>query len=193
MRSLKRASFETDLKGDCMQTSHQELPHQQAFAQVMDRSCRRDATTWHYRATHSTLRTYGSNPGRFCMRVSRTLISATLVLLVLGCVNSGEIPSSPPSPGALTRANLMGTGMADLYDAIERLRPRWLKERGSTFGGSNRFARVFLNGFSYGDLDFLRQIQVLDVSDVSFLSAADAATRFGTPAGTGGVILVRTH
>ena len=118
--------------------------------------------------------------------------SSALLLLLLGCASSGGSGSSSSS-GALTRVDLLETNDAYLYQAIERLRPRWLRARGTNFSGQSLVAQVFLNGSPRGEICVLRQIPVQDVSEVSFLSAIDAATRYGTLAGTGGVILVRTR
>ena len=63
----------------------------------------------------------------------------------------------------------------------------------SGISGARRFAQVYLNGSSRGGIDILRQISLQDVADVRFLSASDAANRYGTTAGTGGVIEVRTR
>ena len=124
---------------------------------------------------------------------SRLAVSA-LLLLLLGCAGSGGSGSgSGSTSGALTRADLLETEQATLYDAIRRLRPRWLRARGTDFAGNSLVAQVFVDGSPRGVIDVLRQIRVMDITDVSFLSATDAATRYGTRAGTGGTIIVRTR
>ena len=60
-------------------------------------------------------------------------------------------------------------------------------------GGRPMVARIFVDGSPRGELSFLRGMQVVGVTEVSFLSAADATTFYGTRAGLGGVILVRTR
>ena len=128
------------------------------------------------------------------MRVRNRLASSALVLLVLGCASSGGSGSSASlSSGALTQADLLETDQATLYDAIQRLRPRWLRTRGTSFAGQSSVAQVFVDGSQRGDINVLRQIQVIGVTEVSFLSASDAATRFGTRANGVGAILVRTR
>ena len=49
-----------------------------------------------------------------------------------------------------------------------------------------------MDGSPRGDVGVLRQLRILDVRDVSFLSATDAATLFGTAAAIGAVIVVET-
>ena len=92
----------------------------------------------------------------------------------------------------MTRDDLLETNEAYLYEAIQRLRPRWLRVRSQDFEGRVIAARVFVDGSPRGELGVLRQMLVIDASDVRFLSALDAATLFGTLAGLGGAILVRT-
>ncbi len=112
-----------------------------------------------------------------------------LLLLLLGCASSGEA-SAGSAPDTLTREDLLGTGEANLYEAIQRLRSRWLRPRGANLAGRT-LAQVFVDGSTRGDVEALRQIRVLDVVDVRFLSTIDAATQYGTMAGIGGAVVVR--
>ncbi len=126
------------------------------------------------------------------MSVHSRLASSALLLLLLGCASSGESRSGSSS-GALTLADLEEATEANLYDVIQRLRPRWLRTRGRDLAGRTLVAQVFVDGSPRGEISVLRQIRVVDITDVSFLSAIDAATRYGTRAGTGGVIIVQTR
>ena len=113
-----------------------------------------------------------------------------LLVLLLGCASSGE--SSPGSTrDTLSRAELVETDEEILYEAIQRLRSRWLRARGGNLT-SRTPVQVFVDGTQRGDVNALRDIRVLDVADVRFLSAIDAATLYGTLAAAGGAILVRT-
>ena len=132
--------------------------------------------------------------GRVEVRVLNKLTSSALLLLLLGCASSGGSGSgSSLSSGAVTRADLLETDQATLYDAIQRLRPRWLRARGTDFSGQSLVAHVFVDGSPRGEISVLRQIRVVDITDVNFLSATDAATRYGTRVGIGGAILVGTR
>jgi len=124
------------------------------------------------------------------MCASSRLASSGLLLLLLGCATSGE-SSSGSSPDTLTQADLLETNAETLYEAIQQIRPRWLRARGANLAGRT-LAQVFVDGSSRGDVTALRQIRVMDVTDVRFLSIIDAATRYGTLAAIGGAILVRT-
>ena len=124
------------------------------------------------------------------MRALSRLSSCGLLLLLLGCASSGE-SSSSSTPNTLTKADLLETDEEILYEAIQHLRPRWLRPRGGNLDGRT-LAQVFVDGSPRGNVNALGQIRVMDVADVKFLSTIDAATRYGTLAAIGGVILVRT-
>ena len=124
------------------------------------------------------------------MSLASRLVSFGLLVFLVGCASSGESSSGSP-PDTLTRADLLETDEAILYEAIQRLRPRWLMAKGANLDGRTR-AQVFVDGSPRGDVSSLYQIQVLNVSEVKFLSTIDAATLYGTLAAIGGAILVQT-
>jgi hypothetical protein len=124
------------------------------------------------------------------MRTFNRVVPYGLLVLLLGCASSGE--SSPGSTrDTLSQAELVETDEEILYEAIQRLHPRWLRARGGNLT-SRTPVQVFVDGTQRGDVNALREIRVLDVADVRFLSAIDAATLYGTLAAAGGAILVRT-
>jgi hypothetical protein len=80
------------------------------------------------------------------------------------------------------------------YDLVSHLRPEYLRNRGindftQTTAGT---ATVYLNGSPYGQLDALRSVDAAIVTQIQYLSASDATTRFGIDH-TAGVILVTTR
>lgn len=93
----------------------------------------------------------------------------------------------------LTRSELVKTNSANLYDAIAKLRPEWLNSRGPTSAtdATPTSPHVFMNGTQLGDVDYLRQVDVLDVSDVRYWDAGQASARFGMGHPRGVIELVR--
>jgi hypothetical protein len=134
------------------------------------------------------------------------------VLVALGaCSSGGTKASSAPatasnggeakqrrSSAVLTSAELRAANVTNVYDAVQRLRPSWLRSRGETsFGNASKatsttFPSVFLDNAQYGSLGSLRQLTVDQVLEVQFISSSDATTRWGTGY-TAGVILVVTR
>ncbi len=75
----------------------------------------------------------------------------------------------------------------DCYEAIERLRPNWLRSRSSTP------PRIMVDGSRQaGGLDVLRSYRTSDIQEMRFISGTDATTRYGTGY-DGGVIVLTTR
>ena len=124
-----------------------------------------------------------TNPSRHVL-----VLTLALGLGLAGCASSGgggtRIPGS--SSNRIVRADLDALeGALDAYQAIERLRPRWLQGRG--VGSSPPV--LYISGSRRGDLDDLRSMQAAELEQMEYMSPSDATTRFGT-GHTGGAILV---
>lgn len=115
-----------------------------------------------------------------------------LCLLILSaCASSGS--PSRGSPDVVTRAEIETVNSADAYELLQRLRPQFLRSRGSVSmrNSSSSYPIVYLNNVRHGDVMSLRNILVTDINEIRFIGGADATTRWGTGHGSG-VILVRT-
>ena len=124
-----------------------------------------------------------ANPSRYVL-----VLTLALALGLAGCASSGG--SSTRNPGSssnrIVRADLDALeGTLDVYQAIERLRPRWLQTRGRV--GSRPV--LYVSGSRRGDLDDLKSMQAAEVEQMEYMSPSDATTRFGT-GHSGGAILV---
>ncbi len=121
----------------------------------------------------------------------RTLLVSLSATLVIACASSGtRSDSSPPPRGVLTAEILSETQESDLYQAVQRLRPQWLRARGAArISGGNLTVSVYVNDVRRGQVGFLRTIQLEAVQRVQFLTGTEATTRWGTGV-AGGVILV---
>ncbi|MEZ4414426.1 MAG: hypothetical protein R3E10_01605 [Gemmatimonadota bacterium] len=121
-----------------------------------------------------------------------TTTFALFSLLLLGCASGGGGGSSR-SPNVIRSGDLSEIPNGSAYDAIQRLRPRWLRTRGmsSVQSGSPDYAQVFIDNAPSGSLEALRRVVVQDVDSIVYMSASDATTRYGTGY-TGGLIQVFT-
>ncbi len=115
------------------------------------------------------------------------------LVLAAGCASSGTSGSASSSTGTLNREAMMETGHATVLDALSQLRPQWLTVRGAGRTGRPAEIVVFVDGARFGPVSSLRSINVNSVLDAEFLTAREAATRYGTLGGDGGVIAVRTR
>jgi hypothetical protein len=116
----------------------------------------------------------------------RTLATvAVLMSCVVGACSpaAGTTQAGAPAPrgSVLTQAQLSATNSETLYDAINKLHPDWLTSRGpsSVTDATPTSVDVFMNGTMLGRADYLRDMRVVDVTEVRYWNAGQAAARFG--------------
>ncbi|HVX41036.1 MAG TPA: hypothetical protein VHB25_15820 [Gemmatimonadaceae bacterium] len=151
----------------------------------------------------------------------RALVGAIAIASLAGCASSGangaaasgRSASTQSSRYVLTATELEGAQADNLYDAIQKLRPDYLRGdqtgvvgqtdatgarvSGSLGGQSNVTlvhdavvpVSVYRNGVRLGGLDDLRHITIDEVKEVRFLKAADAIIRLGTENGAGAIVV----
>ncbi|MFC1660492.1 hypothetical protein ACFL3S_03350, partial [Gemmatimonadota bacterium] len=81
---------------------------------------------------------------------------------IAACASSGPGPRSGSQPNLLTSDDLAPFPQLTVYEALERLRPRWLQTRRAVSArdsGPQR-AQVVIDGIPVGGLDQLRTIRV---------------------------------
>ena len=107
-----------------------------------------------------------------------------LLLLVGACQSAPGAGTAPPRSGSvITQEELDALPALTVFQAIERLRPSWLRGRVTTVRGATSeryFPHVFVDRVPTGDLEVLNRMNALDVREIRFLSASDATTRYGT-------------
>ena len=93
----------------------------------------------------------------------------------------------------IVRAELEELGSGSLWDAVQRLRGRWLQaRRNSSLNEEPAFARVVVDGTLRGELVELTLMNSFDIETLRYLSAPDAAFKYGTGY-SGGAIEVSTR
>ncbi len=122
------------------------------------------------------------------------LIAATAALLgATGCASAGGSGGSSGSRNHIPQEELADPSLQSLsaFQAIQRLRPRWLRSRASGSSGTQNLPVVYFNGSRYGDTSSLQSLRVSDIAEMRYINARDATTRFGTGV-TGGVIAIES-
>jgi hypothetical protein len=115
---------------------------------------------------------------------------ALLVLALAAAACSTVKGAAGTRPGSsmdrITEAELDPVSQLSAFEAIERLRPRWLQSR------TGFFPTVHVDGSvrNAGE-EILASILCSEVEGIQYLSATDATTRFGTDY-KNGVILITT-
>jgi hypothetical protein len=125
-------------------------------------------------------------------RILAVLALATICVAV-GCASTAPGRNSRGNSAQITESELAATNSDNLYDAIVKLRPDWLTTRGpkSVTDMTLSSVDVVMNGTTVGNVDYLREVRLLDVSGVRFWNAGQAATRFGMGHPRGVIELIR--
>lgn len=115
----------------------------------------------------------------------RTFVGLAATLLLPGCARSSGQPGPTPSfSNVITREELQQLDVRNLYDAIQQLRPRWLK----VLSGPRSFSLetgivVFQEEALLGDTEVLRRMGPEGVYSIRYL---DGTTAKATLSGLGG-------
>jgi len=120
-------------------------------------------------------------PSRF--RRKAPAVRAGLVMLAAGLVTgcaagagsgSGARPAS--NPNYITLEDMQAASASNAYDAVQRLRPRWLQSRGERSALGQTQIVVAVNGTYFGDLNSLRQFSVEELDGLSYIDSGAAAS-----------------
>ena len=118
-----------------------------------------------------------------------------LVLLALFCVAcaSGGGSRRSGNPSLLSEDELHEPSVAqmNLYEAVNRLRPSWLRARAASSLGSGGdvYPKAIVDNVAQS-LDLLRSIKAQEVLEAQYISASDATTRFGTGYPNGAILVM---
>jgi hypothetical protein len=112
-------------------------------------------------------------PGR-----SRTLFAVGTALLVAGCASSGPGGAADVvgNSDVITEEELRAASVADLYQAVERLRPLWLRSRGQRSFNTPTEIAVIRDNVYFGPLETLRSIPAQTVVRLERVDGSTAAS-----------------
>ena len=140
------------------------------------------------------------------MQRTRILIKlmsiATVALIGAGCASGGSSASTAAAASAsrgptsasrylVTQDELSSVGDRSAYEALQQLRPTFLKSRDTQTSRNPMPAPVdvFVDGGRTEGIDALKNIRASTVKEMRFYEPQDANTKFGT-GHNGGVIAV---
>lgn len=130
------------------------------------------------------------------MRMKLLLILLVTLAIAGACQTTpGGERSARADPNRITLEELENLPVITAREAIQRLRPAWLRARVSTIRGgtgTRHSAGVFLDGMPRGGLEVLDEMDIREIGEMRFMSASDATNRYGTGY-PGGVIEVFTR
>lgn len=124
--------------------------------------------------------------------IRRTWATVVLALGVAACGSSSSGTQQPaPSEGnrdLITAEEIAAADVADAFEAVQRLRPRWLRYRGG-FEADDFVPVVYADRARMGGPEALRSIPAVVIVSIRFRSPTEATTLYGT-GHAGGVIEV---
>jgi hypothetical protein len=110
---------------------------------------------------------------------------AGVLLAAAACASPKSAqPTDRPNRSVITNSELPEGGTESVYDAVQRLRPEFLRQRPQ--GGSSVLS-VFTNGQLLGEISELKRIPVSSVKEIRYYNIEQAKNRFGMQY-SGGVI-----
>jgi hypothetical protein len=111
------------------------------------------------------------------------------------------VPRPPKSSSTLITTDdieRIRSSIANAYDAVKLLRPRWLRTDvlrlpGRSRGGDMRMQQVhvYMDDRDMGDLNYLRSIPADHIFTLRFMSMAEVGARFGPASGPGIVVTLK--
>ena len=115
---------------------------------------------------------------------------AVLSVLLVGIGACAHPQQSPPrtQEDVITRSELSTASNLTTYEALQRLRPLFLRDRGPvSLVNTTAHSRpvVFVDMTEYGELETLKSLPASRVEEVRFYPGPQAATRFGSVYGAG--------
>lgn len=107
-------------------------------------------------------------------------LTLVLALTAAGCASSGGGGTIRRDSRTLTPEEIATVPVTNLYEAVQRLRPRWLEMRdvrslGAAGGTSGGQIVVFLNNNYVGGPETLRQFEPHQIVRIRYLDAAQAS------------------
>lgn len=140
-----------------------------------------------------------SSMGVQLMRPTLALVLACILVASLACSSSGVRGPAGGGDGAivLRQPNLITTEelrqvpLLTALEVVQRLRPRWLRER----IGDPETARetlavvVYVDGLLRGGILHLDLLRAADIGEMEFLTAREAIQRFGVQQGSNAILV----
>jgi hypothetical protein len=121
---------------------------------------------------------------------TRTMETMMIGFALAACVSGGAMtPDTDRS--VITAPELVNSGAAHAHEAIQRLRPEYLRTRGpsSVLNPTAMGPAVFVDGMLLGGVDILADIPIGELARIKYFSAWDATTRFGSGYANGVIAL----
>lgn len=122
----------------------------------------------------------------------RALFAFSLIIAISACGQRSPFEEPRPRTNVLTQEEIAAAPVNNAYEALSRLRPRFLQPHATGGRPQTAYAVVYIDGVRRnGGLDeILRSIAASSIMEIRYLTAVDATSRYGLDV-QGGVIDVK--
>ncbi|MDZ7362087.1 MAG: Plug domain-containing protein [candidate division KSB1 bacterium] len=116
-----------------------------------------------------------------------------VAIFLMACATTSGTNTPRRSSNVITAEELASSRAKEALEAIELLRPQWLRVRGVASPGSAQLLvpSVYVNNQRLPELASLRNYPANNIEEIRYMSAQDATTLYGT-GNVGGAIVVKT-
>lgn len=123
----------------------------------------------------------------------RTIVPVVMGITLAGCARATMLDSTVPDSDSIFAPDIVAVRASDAYQAVQRLRPEFLHGRSNpTLAGQGEEpVQVYLDDTALGGPESLRSVPLGKVTQIRYLSPAQAMIRWGIRY-LNGVILVST-
>ena len=123
----------------------------------------------------------------------RRLAFAAAVLFALGACHPKATHTAPHDRNLITADEIEKSNATNAYEAVERLRPAFLRTRGAQSIQNQQppTPMIYIDGMRYGPLQTLSSVPAVGIVSIQYLTAIEATQRFGF-GNEGGAIMVTT-
>ncbi|MGI9625774.1 MAG: hypothetical protein ACR2QM_02980 [Longimicrobiales bacterium] len=129
-------------------------------------------------------------PSKHIVRTALVVCAIAGLPFVVACASGNTEGGPRRTQGTITAEELAPLSTYGALEAVGRLRPRWLRPRGSSSSSLGQAPPVVVvDGNRLGGVEVLSNYAVTDIESIQFMSPSDATTRYGTDF-AGGAILV---
>ncbi len=121
-------------------------------------------------------------------------LGCLLAVFLAACASTSGTNTPRRSSNVITAEELASSRAKEALEAIELLRPQWLRTRGVASPASLQalVPAVYLNNQRLPELGNLRNFPAANIEEIRYLNSQDATTLYGT-GNAAGAIVVKTR
>lgn len=122
------------------------------------------------------------------MRTTLGILTA-LALTTWGCASGGTGADRSSASNSISEEELETVSELNCYEAVQRLRPNWLRPRGRISMELQQGIQLYVDGIPRGYVTELTYIRANAAQSMRFLSGREATARYGIDHPDGAIVL----